>query len=49
MPLRGGRRHIVTGLRTSVRPEASLIGALRKAHRMLAIERGMPLVEAAPC
>ena len=48
LPLRGGRRLVLTGSRSSPRPDAKMIAALRKAHRMLRREDGMPMVERAP-
>ena len=48
LPLRGGRRLVLAGSRSSSRPDPTLIAALRKAHRMLSREGGMPLVERAP-
>ena len=48
LPMRGGRRLVVPGARRIAAPDPKLIAALRKAHRMIARERGMPLVETAP-
>jgi DNA invertase Pin-like site-specific DNA recombinase len=47
LPLRGGKRSIVTGSRAAS-PDPSLIRALRKAHRMLSMHRGLPALEKAP-
>jgi hypothetical protein len=47
-PLRGGRSHVTNGERRSASPDAVLIAALRKAHRMTGRNGGVPLVEAAP-
>ena len=43
MPLRGGKRHIVLGKRSSRKKDATLIAALKRAHKMVTKERGMPL------
>ena len=49
MPLRGGRRLVIAGSRSSPRPDATLVEALRKAHRMLERDRtGMPIISKAP-
>jgi len=48
LPLRGGRRLVAVGARRSAQPDPTLIGALRKAHRMSARERGIPTVQTAP-
>lgn len=49
LPLRGGRRLVLAGSRSSPRPDRALVEALRKAHRMLARDRtGQPVLEAAP-
>lgn len=48
LPLRGGRCRVTTGTHNPAMPDPVLIGALRKAHRMLSRERGMPFCEAAP-
>jgi DNA invertase Pin-like site-specific DNA recombinase len=49
LPLRGGRRLVLSGSRSSPRPDRALVEALRKAHRMLAHDRtGQPVMEAAP-
>lgn len=49
LPLRGGRRLVLAGSRSSPRPDRALVEALRKAHRMLARDRtGQPILEAAP-
>jgi site-specific DNA recombinase len=47
LPLRGGKRLIVGGRRTS-RPDGTLIAGLRKAHAMVQRHRGLPVVETAP-
>ncbi|MEO6313147.1 MAG: hypothetical protein ABIO47_12895 [Sphingomicrobium sp.] len=47
VPLRGGKRLIVPGRRTS-RPDAVLIAGLRRAHAMVSRRRGLPIVEASP-
>ena len=48
LPLRGGRWLVFAGSRASSRPDAKMIAALRKAHRMLGRQAGMPIVERAP-
>lgn len=49
LPLRGGRRMVIAGSRSSPRPDATLVDALRKAHRMVERNRtGMPVISAAP-
>jgi len=48
LPLRGGRRLVTSGAMTSRRLDPSLIAALRKAHSMIARERGFPVVHTAP-
>ena len=48
LPLRGGRRLVLSGSRSSSKPDPTLIAALRKAHRMVTRESGMPVVERAP-
>jgi site-specific DNA recombinase len=48
LPLRGGRRLVLAGGRASPRPDAKMIAALRKAHRMLNRDAGMPMVQRAP-
>lgn len=48
LPLRGGRRIIVTGECSSSQPDKTLIAALRKAHRMITRERGLPLIMTSP-
>jgi site-specific DNA recombinase len=48
LPLRGGRRLVLAGSRSSSRPDAKMIAALRKAHRMLGREAGLPIVDRAP-
>jgi hypothetical protein len=47
LPLRGGRKTISIGSRTS-RPDRSLINALRKAHGMIEYHRGLPFLDTAP-
>jgi hypothetical protein len=47
LPLRGGKRLILIGNRTAD-PDRTLIAALRKAHRMVQVKRGRPLLESAP-
>jgi site-specific DNA recombinase len=47
LPLRGGKRLIVAGTRTS-RPDRVLIAGLRKAHAMVGKRRGLPMVATAP-
>ena len=47
LPLRGGQRLIVAGTRTS-KPDRTLIAALRKAHRMVLLNRGQPVLKTAP-
>ncbi|MBX7500441.1 recombinase family protein [Qipengyuania sp. YG27] len=46
-PLRGGSRQIQQGKR-SCSPDPILIAALRRAHRMIERERGLPALSAAP-
>lgn len=49
MPLRGGRRLIIAGSRSSPQPNDTLVEALRRAHRMIGRDRaGLPIMEAAP-
>ena len=48
LPLRGGRRLVVVGSRSSPLPDPKLIAALRKAHRMLGGNTGRPIIERAP-
>lgn len=49
LPLRGGRRMVNAGSRSSPRPDATLVDALRKAHRLVERDRtGMPVISAAP-
>jgi len=47
LPLRGGKRLIVTGNRTS-HIDRTLIAGLRKAHSMVHRDRGLPVVATAP-
>lgn len=48
LPRRGGRCAIVPVQGRKPRLDAALVGALRKAHRMVATERGRPIIHAAP-
>lgn len=49
LPLRGGKRLIVKKGKPDIRPDATLISALRRAHAMLDRDRkGMPLIEISP-
>jgi DNA invertase Pin-like site-specific DNA recombinase len=48
LPLRGGHRHLVAGKPSETRLDSTLVGALRRAHRMVDRERGLPVVETAP-
>lgn len=43
LPLRGGKRHIILGKRSPQRKDRTLITALRRAHSMVAKDRGHPL------
>lgn len=47
LPLRGGRRLIIAGGRTS-HPDRTLIAGLRKAHAMIRRQRGLPMIATAP-
>ena len=47
-PLRGGQRQVIAGTQFPTRPDSALIAALRKAHRMLRTEKGMPVIDIAP-
>ncbi len=47
LPLRGGRKTIALGSRTS-KPDRSLIHSLRRAHSMIELHRGLPFLETAP-
>ena len=47
LPLRGGKRLIVAGHRTS-RPDRTLIAGLRRAHALVRRERGLPILTTAP-
>jgi DNA invertase Pin-like site-specific DNA recombinase len=47
-PLRGGRPMVRSGATRSAKPDATLIAALRKAHRMLEREGGMPVIQNSP-
>ncbi len=48
LPLRGGRRLIVSGAQRASAPDPTLVAALRKAHRMLSRQGGLPIIAAAP-
>ena len=49
LPLRGGTRAIVHGMRDGAAPDQTLIAALRKGRAMLNLDaRGMPVVGSAP-
>jgi DNA invertase Pin-like site-specific DNA recombinase len=48
LPLRGGAKIIQRVSPREPQPDPILIAALRKAHRMIRRERGLPLVDAAP-
>jgi DNA invertase Pin-like site-specific DNA recombinase len=48
LPLRGGRRLVLTGAKRNASPDPALIAALRKAHRMTQRDRGMPVIERSP-
>ena len=49
LPLRGGRRLVIAGSRSSPRPDRTLVQALRRAHRMLSRDRsGLPTIETSP-
>ncbi|WP_057883337.1 recombinase family protein [Tsuneonella troitsensis] len=49
LPLRGGRRLVIAGSRSSPRPDRTLVEALRRAHRMLSRDRsGLPTIETSP-
>ncbi len=49
LPLRGGKRLIIRKGKPDIRPDATLISALRRAHAMLERDRkGMPLIETSP-
>ena len=48
LPLRGGRPLVLTGATRSAKPDPTLIAALRRAHRMLEREGGMPIVQSSP-
>jgi DNA invertase Pin-like site-specific DNA recombinase len=47
LPLRGGKRLIITGHRTS-RPDRTLIAGLRRAHALVQRDRGLPILTTAP-
>ncbi len=48
LPRRGGRCTIVSSSNRKPRPDAALIGALRKAHSMVRTERGLPVIDLSP-
>lgn len=48
LPIKGGRRIITPATQRSAEPDLTLIAALRRAHRMVKRERGMPIVETSP-
>jgi hypothetical protein len=49
LPLRGGQRLIIAKGKPDIRPDATLISGLRRAHAMLDRDRkGMPLIETSP-
>ncbi|MCK0127511.1 recombinase family protein [Erythrobacter sp. F6033] len=49
LPLRGGRRLIIAKGKPDIRPDQTLIAALRRAHSLLGRDRkGMPLLETSP-
>ena len=48
LPLRGGKKLIVKSHLASPQPDDVLIAALRKAHAMLANDRGFPIIQTAP-
>ncbi|MEL1251187.1 recombinase family protein [Aurantiacibacter gilvus] len=48
MPLRGGKRLVMRGTNRAAQPDPVLIAALRRAHAMLASERGQPVMRTAP-
>lgn len=48
LPARGGRHLVVPAQVRPPQPDRVLIAALRKAHAMLANDRGLPTMEAAP-
>jgi DNA invertase Pin-like site-specific DNA recombinase len=48
LPRRGGRCTIVPSKARKPRLDKTLIGALRKAHKMIQTERGLPVIHAAP-
>jgi hypothetical protein len=39
---------VIAGAKPAAQPDATLIAALRKAHRMIERERGLPRVASAP-
>ena len=48
-PLRGGQRLTVASSKPDIRPDQTLIAALRRAHSLLERDRkGMPLIETSP-
>ena len=48
LPLRGGQRLVIAGHAHPATPDAALISALRKAHRMVIWKRGLPSLDTAP-
>ncbi len=49
LPLRGGQRLIIAKGKPDIRPDPTLITALRRAHSLLGRDRkGMPLIETSP-
>ncbi len=47
-PLRGSKRLIIAGASQPAHPNPALIAALRKAHGMLTLKKGMPSIQSAP-
>nr|WP_298930356.1 recombinase family protein [uncultured Erythrobacter sp.] len=49
LPIRGGQRLIIANGKPDIRPDQTLIAALRRAHSLLGRDRkGMPLIEVSP-
>jgi hypothetical protein len=49
LPLRGGQRLIIAEINPDIRPDPTLIAALRRAHSLLRRDRkGMPILEVSP-
>lgn len=46
--LRGGSRRTESGARSQTNPDPVLIATLRRAHRILTRERGLPALDAVP-